>query len=101
MFPADLENQLAKLGRRPRQGPLRAMILRLCAWRPLRATELAALLQIRPDKLTERHLAPMLAAGALVRTHPDHPTHPDQAYRAFQPELPADDHDDDIGADDD
>jgi len=76
------------------------MILRLCAWRPLRAAELAAILQMRPDKLTERHLAAMLAAGALVRTHPDNPTHPDQAYRTSQPEPPADDHEDN-GVDDD
>jgi ATP-dependent DNA helicase RecG len=101
MLPADIENALAKLGRKPRQGPLRAMILRLCAWRPLQAAELAAILQVRPDKLTERHLAPMLAAGALVRTHPDNPTHPEQAYRTAQPELPADDHDEDQGVDDD
>jgi ATP-dependent DNA helicase RecG len=101
MLPAELSTRLAKLGRRPRQGPLRAMILRLCAWRPLRAAELAAILQVRPDKLTERHLAAMLAVGALVRTHPDNPTHPDQAYRAAQPERPADDHDEDNGVDDD
>ncbi|HEY0480671.1 MAG TPA: ATP-binding protein [Kofleriaceae bacterium] len=101
MLPSGLQDELAKLGRRPRQGPLRAVILWLCAWRPLRAAELAVLLQIRPDKLTERHLAPMLAAGALVRTHPDHPTHPAQAYRASQAELPADEHDEDRGVDDD
>jgi ATP-dependent DNA helicase RecG len=101
MLPVDLANALAKLGRRPRQGPLRAMIVRLCAWRALRAAELAAILGVRADKLSERHLAAMLAAGVLVRTHPDHPTHPEQGYRATRPELPADEHDDDEGADDD
>ncbi|KYF96256.1 hypothetical protein BE20_42695 [Sorangium cellulosum] len=72
------------LGERPRQGPLRAAIERLCAWRALRPAELGALLGMRPDNLTKRHLSAMVNEGRLLRTHPESFSHPEQAYRARQ-----------------
>ena len=49
---------------------------------------------MRPDKLSERHLSPMLALGLLARVHPETPKHPEQAYRATQIDLvPIDDDD--------
>jgi predicted ArsR family transcriptional regulator len=73
---------VARLGTRPRQAALRAMIRRLCAHRELTAVELASLLDIRPDNLTRRHLTPMVERGELSRRYPDVPNHPDQAYRS-------------------
>jgi len=43
---------------------------------------LAEQLVFSPAKLTERHLAPMVAEGRLQRRYPDNPSHPEQAYRA-------------------
>ncbi|KYF74142.1 hypothetical protein BE17_23170 [Sorangium cellulosum] len=88
---------LEALGSRPRQGPLRAAIEQLCAWRTLRPAELGALLGMRPDNLTKRHLSAMVNQGWLLRTHPENPNHPEQAYRASQiPLVPFGDRDDDV-----
>jgi hypothetical protein len=82
--PADLDALT------PRTSPptLRALIVRLCAWRALRPVELGQILGMRPDNLTRRHLSPMVELGSLVRTFPDNPNHPEQAYRARQAGLP-------------
>lgn len=88
--PGPLRRQLEALGKRPRKEKLRRFILRLCEHRDYSAVELAELLGREPGKLLERHLAPMLEDGRLVRTHPDVPTHPDQRYRAKQRSLDAD-----------
>ena len=93
-LPRELLDLISKLGRRPRQGVIREAIRRLCAWKSYRPAELASILNMRPDKLSERHLSPMLALGLLARVHPETPKHPEQAYRATQIDLvPIDDDD--------
>jgi len=77
---------VAALGKRPRKEPLRAAVQALCAERPRTAEALGDLLGLRADKLVERHLSPMVAAGLLERVHPD-PTHPGQAYRVSRSTL--------------
>jgi hypothetical protein len=86
-LPPDLAAAVKALGARPRQGPLRDVIASLCTWRPLKPAELGAILGIRADNLTKRHLTEMVAEGRLRRLFPDEPTHPNQAYAA----PPADD----------
>jgi ATP-dependent DNA helicase RecG len=80
-LPDDLTDALGRLGARPRQPALRSIIRRLCAWRPLQAAELGALLGMTPANLVRRHLGPMAADGQLERTVPQTPAHPGQAYR--------------------
>lgn len=81
-LPPDLAVAVKALGVRPRQGPLRDVIASLCTWRPLKPAELGAILGIRADNLTKRHLTEMVAEGRLRRLFPDEPTHPNQAYAA-------------------
>ena len=81
-LPPDLAAAVKALGTRPRQGPLRDVIASLCTWRPLKPAELSAILGIRADNLTKRHLTEMVAEGRLRRLFPDEPTHPNQAYAA-------------------
>jgi ATP-dependent DNA helicase RecG len=81
-LPGELDQTVKALGDRPRQEPLRAAIEALCRWRPLSAEELGQILRVSAHNLSKRHLSPMVAAGRLVRTHPEHPNHPAQAYRA-------------------
>lgn len=81
-LPPDLAVAVKALGTRPRQGPLRDAIALLCTWRPLKPAELGAILGIRADNLTKRHLTEMVAEGRLRRLFPDEPTHPNQAYAA-------------------
>ena len=86
-LPAELRAAVLGLGKRVPQAELRGIIARLCHWRRLTANELATLLAAHPNKLTERHLTPLVDAGVLARTRPGHPRHPDQAYRATQIQL--------------
>ena len=87
-IPADLMRQLRTLGRKPPKAVLRQLLIRLTEIRPRRPVELAKLLGFSDAaKLTERHLAPMVAEGLLVRTYPEQPTHPEQAYEARQSHL--------------
>jgi ATP-dependent DNA helicase RecG len=88
-IPEDLLRDLDSLGRKPPKARLREVLVRLTELRPFKPNELATLIKFSDvGKLTERHLAPMVAEGLLVRTHPENPTHPEQAYRARQSSLP-------------
>ena len=69
------------LGTRPRKEKLRRAIETLASRRPWRPADLARVLNRQNvEKLTERHLKPMVHDGQLSRTHPENPTHPEQAY---------------------
>lgn len=84
---AELQALVRGMGRRPRAPVLRSVILRLCEDQYRRPSELAGLLGYDQDKLQERHLAPLVAEGKLVRKYPDTARHPDQAYRTAQGAL--------------
>ena len=86
--PAHLRALVDNLGTRPRKQQLRMVVEALCAWRSQSAAELAATLETSAEKLTERHLGPMVADGRLVRAFPDKPNHPQQKYRARAMSLP-------------
>ncbi len=74
---------VAELGQRPRKEKLRHLIEVLASRRAWRPADLARVLHRKNvEKLTERHLKPMVHDGQLRRTHPDNPTHPEQAYVA-------------------
>jgi ATP-dependent DNA helicase RecG len=82
-LPDELIASIESLGAKPRKEALRKVILHLAdvqAWRPAEMAELLGFTDSR--KLVERHLAPMVREGILIRTHPDNLKHPDQAYRA-------------------
>ena len=76
---------VAALGKRPRVEKLRIAILVLLRRRVLRPAQLAAILgRGSVDRLTVRHLSPMVQDGLLKRTNPDVPTDPKQAYFAAE-----------------
>jgi ATP-dependent DNA helicase RecG len=81
-LPAELLLAVSALGARPPEPELRVIIQRLCAWQPLSATQLAALLGRKdPDALKRTHLRPMVDCGALSLLYPDMERHPKQAYK--------------------
>ena len=85
-LPEDLQRDLAALGPRPRAARLRPLIVRVCALRPWKPAEFAAVLGFkRHDLLVERHLKPMCDDGLLERTFPDTPSHP--AYGRRSPAI--------------
>jgi ATP-dependent DNA helicase RecG len=82
--PEGLPDELAEVvrGLRQRAGPaeLRMVIRRLCAWKPLRAEQIARYLGRKQIYITRTHLTPMIRRGELVYVYPNNPAHPQQAY---------------------
>jgi ATP-dependent DNA helicase RecG len=81
-LPKELAAAIADLGERARPSDVKPVIRRLCAWRAIRAEELAALLRRGQPYVTRTYLTPMVRDGELKFTHPDQPAHPQQAYEA-------------------
>lgn len=80
-LPEELRARVRGLGRRPARATLEGLIEDLCRARGWSTSgELAAILDRDPRSLNRAYLKPMVAAGRLVRRHPDHPSHPDQAF---------------------
>ncbi|MBI1826076.1 MAG: putative DNA binding domain-containing protein [Planctomycetes bacterium] len=87
-LPAELTAAVAELGKRATPADVRPVIRELCAWRPLKAEELARILGRDQLYLTRTYLGPMVRDGELRYTIPDNPAHPQQAYRATPPVAP-------------
>ena len=88
-LPPELAARLASAGERPRRPLLRALVLDLCAWKPLSARELAGHLGGRdPKVLLRQHLSDMVETGELAYTIPQMPNHPAQRYTLPEPVQP-------------
>lgn len=81
-LPDDLAAAVAGLGQRSRPEEVKQVIVRLCAWRPLRAEDIATILGRGKPYVSRTYLGPMIRDGQLRYTHPDQPAHPRQAYQA-------------------
>ncbi len=80
--PEALRVRVAAAGARPRQFIVRSLVLALCAWRPLSAREIAALLGGHGARdPTRSDLRRLLDAGDLAYTIPQMLNHPQQRYR--------------------
>lgn len=80
-LPEELRARIHGLGRRRARATLEGLIEDICRARGWSTSgELAAILDRDPRSLNRGYLKPMVAAGRLVRRHPDHPSHPDQAF---------------------
>ena len=80
-LPEALRDRVRGLGRRPARATLESLIEDLCRTRGWSTSgELAAILGRDARSLNRAYLKPLVAAGRLVRRHPDHPSHPDQAF---------------------
>ncbi len=81
-IPPDLADRILSAGQRPKRELLHALILELCAWRPLAAREIGRILGNRDMRdLTRSTLRPMVEAGVLAYTIPGMPKHPAQQYQ--------------------
>jgi ATP-dependent DNA helicase RecG len=87
-LPEAVVASIARLGPWAKTDDLRATVRLLCAWMPLPAGHLAALLDRQRTYLVQRILAPMLRDGEICLMYPDRPSHPRQAYRT--PSNPGD-----------
>ncbi len=83
-LPPELAEAAKSLGERAGPAEIKALIRRLCAWRALRPSDLAAILRRDQEYIQKQYLRPMVREGALEFTKPD-PADPQQEYRAGGP----------------
>ena len=77
-LPPELTEAMHRLGRRSSATELRAIICRVCDWRPLTSDELAKILRRNQHYLLS---STMIRDGDLEYLYPNNPAHPQQAYR--------------------
>jgi ATP-dependent DNA helicase RecG len=63
---------------------MRNIVLQLCAWKPLSANDIGAILKREPRYVVDRYLKPLIVAKLLEYTIPETPNHPHQAYKTIQ-----------------
>lgn len=81
-LPPQLRYAVRALGLRKRLAPdeLRAMIVRLCDYKPMSLSELSKYLGKRQTYLSQKFAGPMVASGDLTYFYPEMPQHPEQKY---------------------
>ncbi len=80
-LPRNLRKSIISLGPRPGE-KIRSIILELCKWKDLSASQLAYVLGGRNAVALKReHLSPMIQSKQLAYIYPDMEKHPQQAYR--------------------
>lgn len=79
-LPPDLKRTVQAMKGKVPRSKMRSVILDLCQWKPLRASELADILGRTAAYLQETFLGPMVREGLLEHSFPGKPLHPDQAY---------------------
>jgi ATP-dependent DNA helicase RecG len=60
---------------------MQEVILQLCAWKPLKSSEIVGILGKSEKYLLRSFITPLREAGKLEYTHPEMPNHPQQAYK--------------------
>lgn len=80
-IPHRLAEAVKGLKKRASHQQIESLIIQLCAWRPLRAEQLATTLGRSQIYLTHAFLGPLIRDAKLEYLYPDNPAHPQQAYR--------------------
>lgn len=80
-IPANLRQELAKLGLRASGKKVKSLILKICAVKPFKLPEMAFLLKRNANYLRENYLMPLVRTGELKYVFPHQPNHPQQAYK--------------------
>lgn len=79
-LPVDLRLMLTTLRGRVPEQRFETAILLLCAWRSLKAIDIADLTGRNPDYIRKK-LNALKKSGKLLAAFPDSPRHPDQSYK--------------------
>jgi len=79
-LPTYLRVRLGNLGRRVEPEVMEALIVDLCAWRPLSAEEIAKLVDKTSNYVSNKYLYRMVRIGALSHMYPGMVKHPGQKY---------------------
>ncbi len=82
VLPSHLAETIANLGQRATRQDIEYAVWKLCDWRALQVTEIAAFLERNRKYVQNQFLSPMIKQGKLIYTYPENPAHPQQAYKA-------------------
>jgi len=83
-LPPDLIEKVKNLpGRITDPEMLGNIIISLCAWKPLKSSDLVGILGRTEKYLLRNFITPLREAGKLQYIHPEMPNHPQQAYKAI------------------
>ncbi|MBU6158703.1 MAG: putative DNA binding domain-containing protein [Bacteroidetes bacterium] len=63
---------------------MQEVILQLCAWKPLKSSEMVGILGRSEKYLLRNFISPLREEGKLEYTHPEMPNHPQQAYKTVK-----------------
>jgi ATP-dependent DNA helicase RecG len=83
-LPSHLQELVHSVGLRANNPNMRNIVLQLCAWKPLSANDIGAILKREPRYVVDRYLKPLIVAKLLEYTIPETPNHPHQAYKTIQ-----------------
>ena len=81
-IPSNLKKEIKTihLGKRLSLELARKLLVDLCSWRPLSATQISGLLGLNAAYVTQTYLSVLVREGNLHYLHPDQPNHPAQKY---------------------
>ena len=79
-LPKDLEEKLAKIGKRSKPEAMKELILELCNLGPMSLQELANILKRKPSSLRYLYVNSLIGEQKLFYTIPEMLNHPDQKY---------------------
>ena len=82
-LPDNLRNELSAIGKRTKdKEAINQFIVHLCAWKPLKLSEIASIMGRRDKHLLYTYITPLRESGRIEYTIPDMPNHPEQGYKA-------------------
>ena len=86
MFPQKLKEKITKTALTKRSPPdaLRSIIVEICSFASVSASELAEMLSRTQEYISQDYLTPMVQEGILQQTISGTPNHPDQRYKVSQ-----------------
>lgn len=79
-FPKDLEERIAKIGRRSQPEEMKELIIELCSLEPMSLIELASVLKRRSSSLRYLYINSLIENHQLFYTIPEMRNHPNQKY---------------------
>jgi len=80
-LPSELKEMVKQIGKRtPNDEKISNAIIALCAWKPLKISEISIIIGRREKYILYNFVKPLREKRKLVYTIPDMPNHPEQAY---------------------
>jgi ATP-dependent DNA helicase RecG len=80
--PGNIKDLINGLGKRSDKNKAKEIVVKLCKWRELQASEIATILGKSEKYVLREYISPLRTKGKIEYTIPDMVNHPKQAYKA-------------------